>query len=108
MSLSKTIEPAKRYQSSSRKILIDINRRHPIRLKKKRIKHKKTTAEKEEAKTKRETERNTYLVARNAAADLLHAEAAKLHQQFGGHTIQWYKEDILQTAHLKGEKRGVS
>ncbi|KAG6894293.1 hypothetical protein C0992_006687 [Termitomyces sp. T32_za158] len=105
--LSATIDMPKRYRSSSRKILSAAIRR-PYRLKQKRVSIKKTAAQKEEAKKKREAHKEAYAAAREAASNLLDQEAIKLHEQFGGHSVQWYKEDILQMARLKTETRAIS
>ncbi|KAG6896214.1 hypothetical protein C0992_009682 [Termitomyces sp. T32_za158] len=104
---SAIIRPPQRYRSLSRKILTRALRR-PYRLKKKRITLKKTPAEKREANEKRRERRQSYQEARSAAWDLLEQEAMKLHERFGGHSLQWYKEDILQVGRLKGDSRGVS
>ncbi|KAG6883539.1 hypothetical protein C0992_008524 [Termitomyces sp. T32_za158] len=104
---SVAIEPPKRYRSLSRKILMQALR-WPYCLKKKWIALKKTVAEKREAASKQHKRHESYKEARNAACELLHQEAVKLHEMFGGHILQWYKEDILQVARLKGEVRGAS
>ncbi|KAG6895481.1 hypothetical protein C0992_001057 [Termitomyces sp. T32_za158] len=106
--LSKTIEPPKRYRSSSRKILADLQRRRPIRLKEKRVRRKKTSVEKKADQEKRQAEREDYLQARQAALEVIDEEARKLHARFGGHSEQWYKDDLLQIGRLKKEKRAVS
>ncbi|KAG6869517.1 hypothetical protein C0992_002843, partial [Termitomyces sp. T32_za158] len=72
---SNTIQALKRYRTSSRKLLADINRRRTHRLKKKRRSVKKTAAEKEEAKVKRDAQREAYEQALGRAAKLLEDEA---------------------------------
>ncbi|KAG6809052.1 hypothetical protein H0H92_001795 [Tricholoma furcatifolium] len=101
------VEPPKCYRSSSRKLLAAALRR-PFRLKKTRVTQKKTAADKRKAAEKRRERRETYQEARDAMIARIHEDAEKLHAQFGGHSIQYYKEDILQTARLKTESRAVS
>ncbi|KAG6870423.1 hypothetical protein C0992_000119, partial [Termitomyces sp. T32_za158] len=105
---SNTIQALKRYRTLSRKLLADINQRRTHWLKKKQRSVKKTAAEKEEAKVKRDAKREAYEQALGRAAKLLKDKAVKLWEQFGGHTLQYYKESILQVGRLKVEARGVS
>ncbi|KAG6835633.1 hypothetical protein H0H93_016344 [Arthromyces matolae] len=108
MGKSKTIEAPKRYRSTSRKILADIQRRRPIRIKEKRNRPKKTPAEKKAASEQRLANRKEYVDARSEALGVIDQEVAKLHARFGGHTKEWYRQDLLQTGTLAVEKRSTS
>ncbi|KAG6819118.1 hypothetical protein H0H93_015315 [Arthromyces matolae] len=108
MGTSKTIEAPKRYRSTSRKILADIQRRRPIRIKEKRKRPKKTAAEKKAAKEQRDTERKEYVEARSESLGVIDQEVVKLHARFGGHTKEWYRQDLLQTGTLAVEQRNTS
>ncbi|KAG6809024.1 hypothetical protein H0H92_001929 [Tricholoma furcatifolium] len=101
------IQPPRRYKSTARK-LISSSIQRPFRLKKKRVVQKKTAADKREAAEKRLNHRVTYQAARDAIVARLMTDAESLHAEFGGHTVQWYREDILQSARLKSETRAVS
>ncbi|KAG6870563.1 hypothetical protein C0992_013005, partial [Termitomyces sp. T32_za158] len=106
--LTTAIEAPKRYRNLTRHIIADASRRRPHRLKKKRKSQKKTAAAKAEAKAKRDARQEEYSSALQAAVELVEAEAIKLREQFGGHTLDYYKAEILQTGHLKSEARAVS
>ncbi|KAG6899028.1 hypothetical protein C0993_001598, partial [Termitomyces sp. T159_Od127] len=80
---------------------VHVNCRCPYCLKKKQEPIKKTATQKEEAKVKRDAQHEAYKATLQDAANLLDQEAIKLHKQFGGHTIQYYKESSLQIGCLK-------
>ncbi|KAG6880938.1 hypothetical protein C0992_002299, partial [Termitomyces sp. T32_za158] len=70
--------------------------------------HKKTPAEKADAKAKRKARRDDYAAALQEAFEVVNQEAIKLHERFGGHMLEYYKEEVLQIGCLTGEKRAVS
>ncbi|KAG6884526.1 hypothetical protein C0993_010382 [Termitomyces sp. T159_Od127] len=102
-----TIKAPKWYRTTSWKILVHVNVHVncccPYCLKKKQEPIKKTAAQKEEAKVKCDAQREAYKPAFQDAANLLDQEAIKFHEQFGGHTIQYYKGSILQIGCLKAK-----
>ncbi|KAG6878908.1 hypothetical protein C0992_006730 [Termitomyces sp. T32_za158] len=104
---SAVVEPPKHYWSILHKILANALC-WPYRLKKKCVAEKKTAADKRKAAKKRCSQHESYKEARQAAVDRLKEEAIKLHAEFGGHSVQWFKEDILQVGCLKTKSRGPS
>ncbi|KAG6876880.1 hypothetical protein C0993_012379 [Termitomyces sp. T159_Od127] len=106
--LTTAIKAPKRYQNLTQHIIADASCHRPHRLKKKRKSQKKTAAAKAEAKAKCDARQEEYLSALQAAVKLIEAEAIKLREQFGGHTLDYYKAEILQTGHLKSKAQAVS
>ncbi|KAG6896571.1 hypothetical protein C0992_007384 [Termitomyces sp. T32_za158] len=103
-----TIEAPKRYRNLTRHLVADISHRRPYRLQKKRQTQKKTAAAKAEAKARRDARQEEYTAALQGVAECVESEAIKLREQFGGHTLDYYKAEILQLGGLKGRLRGVS
>ncbi|KAG6859322.1 hypothetical protein C0995_009712, partial [Termitomyces sp. Mi166 len=64
-------------------------------------------AEKKADKEKHQTECEEYLDTCEAAWEVINEEAWKLYAQFGGHSEQWYKNNLLQIGHLNVEKHAV-
>lgn len=69
---------------------------------------KLTSAEKKARREKAQLERGAYKVAMDEILELIHQKAEFLHAKFGGHSVQWYKLDIMQRARLNGAKRAPS
>ncbi|KAG6894763.1 hypothetical protein C0992_004787, partial [Termitomyces sp. T32_za158] len=65
-----------------------------------RVQPKLTPVAKAEAKHKRDKNRNGYKVALEAAQSVVCCKAEVLHAKFGAHSVQYYKEEILQFSRL--------
>lgn len=70
----------------------------PWRRRTKRTTLRKTPAEKAEAAAKRHDHRVSYHDALSKARDIVMEQATQLREQFGGHTVEWYFEEIMQQA----------
>ncbi|KAH0833452.1 hypothetical protein J3R83DRAFT_12571 [Lanmaoa asiatica] len=66
---------------------------------------KRTAAEKKKLADDRADHRKEYSEALAAARQRIMQEALSLHSQFGGHTIDYYYEAIIQTSHIHNTKR---
>ncbi|KAG6877060.1 hypothetical protein C0993_010604 [Termitomyces sp. T159_Od127] len=106
--LSSTIDAPKRYRNLTRHILADASCCRPNHLKKRCQGQKKTAAAKAEAKARRNACQEDYSAALQRVIELVETEAVKLHEQFGGHTVDYYKAEILQVGRMKIETRAVS
>jgi hypothetical protein len=66
------------------------------RTKAKRLYVTKPPAEKARLKEKRLSHKKDYNEALQEAQQIVHQQATLLHERFGGHSIQWYFQEILQ------------
>jgi hypothetical protein len=68
----------------------------------------KTPAEKAEAAAKRSNYRQSYNDALSKARGIVMEQATLLREEFGGHTAEWYFEEIMQRARMSKSKRSTS
>jgi hypothetical protein len=68
---------------------------------------KKTPTEKAALALARRTHRETYAQALSEAQAIVLEQATQLHELFGGHSIEYYYEEIMQQSRFQQE-RGVS
>ncbi|EIW84254.1 hypothetical protein CONPUDRAFT_71069 [Coniophora puteana RWD-64-598 SS2] len=68
----------------------------------------KTPQERAELKKRRRERKAEYLDALAEAQDIVLGEATKLYGRFGGHSIDYYVEAIMQNSRVKGGKRRVN
>jgi hypothetical protein len=82
--------------------------RKPWRHRAKRTTLQKTPAEKAEVAAKRHDHRVSYCDALSKARGIVMEQATQLREQFGGHTVEWYFEEIMQQACKAKSKRETS
>ena len=76
-----------------------------------RVKHatlRKTPAEKAQAAAKRREHQVTYHDALLKARGVVMEQATQLRELFGGHTVEWYFEEIMQQACMSKSKQETS
>ena len=73
---------------------------------KKRKSTKKTAAEKEAMAAKRAERQEEYSKALQEARDVVNEHAKRLHAQFGGHSIEYYQQEIIQVSRKSLSQRG--
>jgi len=94
---------------SSRKAALVTSKNHlPWRTRTKRKIFKRSNAEKKALAEQRMDRKIAYRDALSQAADVIHNEAVKLHEQFGTHSVDYYLQDILQQSRLSRGSRSVS
>jgi hypothetical protein len=96
-----------RFKSASRKLLTTTTR-YAWRTKSKRIYIKKTPSEKQALKAKRQERKREYNEALEEVIDMVRKQAAILRGKYGGHSVQWYFEEIMQQARITKGQRKVS
>lgn len=69
---------------------------------------KRTTAQKKQLAKQRCENKERYNKALEASFQVLLGEAHKLREEFGGHSEQYYLEDILQRPRVVQSRRGVN
>lgn len=57
---------------------------------------------------RRKARRVDYSTALKAARDVVHQQAVFLHETFGGHSIDYYCQEIMQRGHLERSRRKAS
>ncbi|OCH83692.1 hypothetical protein OBBRIDRAFT_717852, partial [Obba rivulosa] len=82
--------------------------RTPWRYQSKRKGLTRTSTQKKLLAEKRRERREQYIDVIDRVQANLNEEAVKLHVQFSGRSIQWYKTDILQQSHKAGKKHKVN
>ena len=82
--------------------------RKPWRHRAKRTPLRKTPAEKAEAAAKRRDHKVSYNEALSKARGIVMEQATLLREEFGGHTVEWYFEEIMQRARMTKSKRETS
>jgi hypothetical protein len=70
--------------------------------------HRRTPAEKALRKAERKTRQEAYHTALEKARSVINEQATLLHEEFGGHSVQWYLEEIMQRGRLTQKKRRVN
>ena len=80
----------------------------PWRHRTKRTILQKMPAEKAEAAAKRSNYRQSYNDALSKARGIVMEQATLLREEFGGHTAEWYFEEIMQRACMSKSKRSTS
>lgn len=94
--------------SSKSRALSTSKARYAWRSRKKRKKHQLTPAEKAQRAESRRVHQRDYKSALSNARATLMAEAVKLREQFGGHSVDYYYEEIIQRSRLDRSKRKVT
>jgi hypothetical protein len=67
-----------------------------------------TPAVKEALAKRREARRAEYALALRSAKDVVHIQATQLREVFGGHSVEYYTQEILQRARLERVRRKLS
>ena len=94
---------------SSRKVALATSRsRLPWRHRTKRQTFKRSATEKAALAEKRHNRKIAYHEALTKAAESIYNEAIKLHELFGGHSIEYYLEELMQHSRLSKKKRTVN
>jgi hypothetical protein len=101
------LEGPARY-SSRKAALLTSKQRLPWRQRAKRKTIKKSTAEKKTLAEQRLNRKIAYRQALADATETIHNEAIKLHEQFGGHSIEYYREQLMQHSRLGKKRRLVN
>jgi hypothetical protein len=70
--------------------------------------YKHTASEKAALKEKRLAHRITYVDALKDAREVMQEQAKLLHEKFGGHSIQYYHEELMQRARMAASSRSPS
>ncbi|KAG2126017.1 hypothetical protein DEU56DRAFT_743179 [Suillus clintonianus] len=70
--------------------------------------YKHTASEKAALKEKRLAHRITYADALKDAREVVQEQAKLLHEKFGGHSIQYYHEELMQRARMAASSRSPS
>ncbi len=73
-----------------------------------RTRIKLTPTERAAKKTAKDAVKKDYHAALREAQETIRALARQLHERFGGHTVDYYMEEIMQQSRLKGEKKAPS
>lgn len=95
-----------RFKSSSRKLVIKKTRL--LRKKITRVYIKKTKAEKRAIRAKNLARRKDYAHALADARAVVRQQAELLHENYGGHSIQYYQQEIIQESRITTATRKVS
>jgi hypothetical protein len=69
---------------------------------------KLTPAQKKIKQQRRKEEREAYSEALTKAQEVIHEQAVLLREQFGKHSVEYYKQEIMQMSRLTGEKKAIS
>jgi hypothetical protein len=96
-----------RYKSSLRKLSTN-KARHPWRHRNKNKRIPLTPPEKAQRKKDRLLHKINYKAAMQKAQDVMLEEAKKLRELFGGHSVEWYFQEIMQRSHVTKKKRKVT
>jgi hypothetical protein len=70
--------------------------------------YQQSSVEKKQLAEKRHKNKADYNDALAAASSVLQEEAAKLKEQFGAHSVQYYMDEIMQSSQLAKKKRSVN
>jgi hypothetical protein len=88
--------------------LVTTKTRYPWRYCSKRKTYRHSTAEKQALTAQRKERKLSYHNALHLATEAIQNEAKKLHEQFGGHSVDYYMRQIMQTSHIHKKSRSVN